>query len=76
MAGEWKSIFSSVTVWGAVLAGLSPWFAKLGLAVDPSMAPEMVGITQAAMAAIGGALAIYGRMRADKRVSLTGAAPK
>lgn len=66
-----KSVFGSVTFWGAIITAFSLLFpsvySKLGLTgMDASViAAHIVGI-------IGTAITIYGRFRATIKVTLTG----
>lgn len=64
-----KSPFKSRTVWGAAIAGLSPALplaiALLGWDRYVS-AEEITVVAQNLMAVGGGALAIYGRVKARK----------
>jgi hypothetical protein len=64
-----KSLFKSKTVWGALIAGASPALpmavAVLGWDRFVS-AEEITSLAQNAMALGGGALAIYGRVKARK----------
>jgi uncharacterized membrane protein len=68
-----KSIFASRTFWGAVItviAGLL--LPHLGVKLDSDNA---LAIADQCAIAAGAALAIYGRVKATKRVTLTGNAP-
>lgn len=66
-----KSPFKSKTIWGALIAGASPALpmavALLGWDRYVS-AEEITALAQNLMAVGGGALAIYGRVKARKLV--------
>lgn len=65
---ETKGILSSSTVWGGVVAAL-PLILQIaqifgiGIGIDPAQAATT------AVSAIGGVLAIYGRIKASKSIS-------
>jgi 2-methylisocitrate lyase-like PEP mutase family enzyme len=61
-----KSIFASKGVWGgaiAVLAGMAGFF---GFAVTSSDTSEITSHIDSILAAVGGLLAVYGRITANK----------
>lgn len=68
----YKSIFTSVTFWGTAISFFAVMFpsvwAKLGITDQAALATHIV-------ATIGAIVAIYGRFRATKLVTLTGAPP-
>ena len=69
---ETKSLFASKTVWGALLAGASsllPVVLKLAGADKYVSAEEVTALAQQAMVLGGSALAIYGRVKATKRLA-------
>lgn len=66
-----KSLFKSRTVWGALIAGAAPALpvAIKILGWDKYVsAEEITQLAQNAMAVGGGALAIYGRVKATKAI--------
>lgn len=63
-----KSLFASKTFWGAVVAAVAPiLIPHLHLSTDAvnSIATQLVTLS-------GAALAIYGRVKAEKSVTITG----
>jgi hypothetical protein len=69
---EAKPIYLSVTFWGTVITTVSllfpDFYAKLGITDQSVLVAHIVGL-------IGAFIAIYGRLRARKIVTLTGAPP-
>lgn len=63
-----KSIFGSKTFWGAVLTLVSALGQPFGLAFDGN---ELAGTVDAIVALIGFVLTVYGRMKAEKTVTLS-----
>lgn len=71
-----KSIFASKTFWGAVISLLSQVAPHLlvSIGLTPDAATEYLAhIAQEVLIVIGFALTIYGRYKANRSVSLTGA---
>jgi uncharacterized membrane protein YwaF len=68
----YKSIFTSVTFWGTAISFFALMFpnvwVKFGVTNQADLAAHIVG-------AIGAIVAIYGRFRATKLVTLTGKPP-
>ena len=64
-----KSIFSSLTFWGAVLTVLGQFEPKVFTAIgaDPNVVAQYI------TTAVGFAITVYGRWRASTAVTLTGA---
>jgi hypothetical protein len=65
---ETKGALSSTAVWGGIVAlvsSLAGIASGLGVDVDPQSTAE---VTTQALGAIGGLVAIWGRIRASKRV--------
>ena len=58
---ESKPWYASTAVWGGVLAALSPLIALAGYRIDAGQAADLLA---AVGSLIGGALAVYGRVRA------------
>lgn len=63
-----KSLLASRTVWGALLAILASGLGLLGYTVTPADQVEAVAIGTSLVSAIGGAIALYGRIKATKRI--------
>jgi uncharacterized membrane protein YwaF len=72
MMNGYKSIFTTVTFWGTAISFFALMFpnvwVKFGITDQSALAAHIVG-------AIGAIVAIYGRFRATKLVTLTGAPP-
>ena len=58
---ETKPWYASTAVWGGVLAALSPLIALAGYQIDAGQAADLLA---ALGSLVGGALAVYGRVRA------------
>ena len=58
---ESKPWYASTAVWGGVLAALSPLIALAGYQIDAGQAADLLA---ALGSLVGGALAVYGRVRA------------
>jgi hypothetical protein len=67
-----KSIFLSRTFWGVVLAVLMPLLRKFGLEFDDRATQDLV---EAITVAVGGLLAIYGRVKASRKATVSIPAP-
>lgn len=69
--GPSKNILLSKTFWGVVIAVAAPVLSRYGFEIEPgteeSLAQEIVSVGGAA---IGGILAIYGRLTAKKGVTI------
>lgn len=63
-----KSWLASKTVWGGVIAVLAAVAGLFGLPIDTGMQEEAVAILTAIAGGVGGLLAIWGRLKANKRV--------
>ena len=64
-----KDWYASTTVWGGLIAAFSPFFAPLLTHAGITMTPELQASIAAALAAIGGVVAIIGRMRATTQIA-------
>ena len=64
-----KSLFASKTIWGAVIALLAGALSLLGYQLAPADQSELVNLVSGLAAAVGGGIAIYGRVVASKRIS-------
>jgi fumarate reductase subunit D len=75
----YKSIFTSVTFWGTVLAAFSTLFptiyAKLGITDQAAVASQIVAVVSHIISGISYVIIVYGRFRATKHVTLTGNPP-
>lgn len=65
---EQKSIFRSKTFWGGITAILAPLLGMVGYSVTPADMAEIVTLVTAILSAGGGILAIFGRIKATKRI--------
>lgn len=63
-----KSFLASKTIWGAVIAVLPAVAGLFGYTVTGGDATDAAGHANAIVTAIGGLLAIYGRVTATKRI--------
>jgi hypothetical protein len=66
--GEAKSIFTSKTFWGTIVAMVAVMFPRMWSKLGVSQ----VDVVDKIMGGIGGALAIYGRLSASQPATLTG----
>lgn len=71
--GDTKSIFMSKGVWGAVAALIAAILA-VALHLDPKQQADATGVILQGISAIGAALALYGRLTATHKLTLSGAA--
>lgn len=65
---ESKSVFKSKAVWGAIVATVAAIAGAFGINVDTAEQAELVNICVAVAVAVGGAVSVYGRIKADKPV--------
>lgn len=63
-----KSLLSSKTFWGAVLAGLGAVAGLLGFTFGPDEQAAVIEIGTTLVTAVGSALAVYGRVKATKAI--------
>lgn len=63
-----KSIFASKGVWGGVIAVLAGGAGLLGFTVTASDTSSIVSHIDSIVAAVGGLLAIWGRISATKKI--------
>ena len=66
--GNTKQWYESKTVWGALIAILASLLQASGVDFDPAGPDQLAGNLVALSGAIGGLIALYGRMSADKRL--------
>lgn len=69
MTSETKSILLSKTFWGAILAGVSALFGVFGVEISGAEQAILVDSVATVGAVLGTVTAIYGRLRAEKRIS-------
>jgi len=62
---ESKSIFQSVTFWGAVVTFASPLLVKYGINITDQQASA---VAQTAVGLVGAAITVWGRVRATKAI--------
>jgi len=65
---ESKKWWESKTVWGGIIAVLSAIAGAFGYTVSPDMQAELATNITAIGGAVGGVLAVYGRVKATKSV--------
>jgi hypothetical protein len=63
-----KQWYYSKTVWGAIVAILASLLQASGSAIDATGQDQLADNLLALSGAIGGLIAIYGRLSADKRL--------
>jgi len=63
-----KSYLASKTVWGGVIAVLSAIAGVLGHGIAPADQTAIVDALASIGGAIGGILAVYGRIKAEKKI--------
>lgn len=65
MPKEW---YKSKTVWGGLIAVGAAAAGAFGIAIDEGTQDQIAELAVVAATAIGGLLAIYGRIRADREI--------
>ena len=63
---ERKHFLASKGVWGGIIAVLPPALSIVGVDLSPEEAQGIAGHVDAIISAVGGLLAIYGRVTASK----------
>lgn len=63
-----KSIFASKTVWGGGAALIAGALGIFGYSVSPADQATIVRLALDVVAALGGAGAVFGRIKASKRI--------
>jgi uncharacterized membrane protein HdeD (DUF308 family) len=63
---DYKSLLASKTVWGGILALLAGVAGIFGYTVSPVDQAQAIDSVSGIVAAFGGILAIYGRIKATK----------
>ena len=69
---EFKTLLSSKTFWGALVAILASVLSLFGYQVGLSEQSELISIGTSVAGAVGGLFAIYGRIVASKRIGSGG----
>jgi uncharacterized membrane-anchored protein len=65
---ETKTILQSRAFWGGLVAVLSGVAGMIGYTVDADTQEGVVGLIMAIVGGVGGLLAIYGRVKATKKI--------
>ena len=65
---DFKSIFASKTFWGGAMAALAGILGLFGYSLLPEDQALLVDGGAAIAASIGGVIAIWGRVKASKRI--------
>lgn len=65
---DMKQWYVSKTVWGGLIAILASLMQAAGIELDPTTQGDMADSIVALAGAIGGLVAIYGRLTAEKRL--------
>ena len=68
MITEYRSAFASKGVWGGLVALAAGLLAMSGYTISPADQVQLVNLVAGIISAIGGILAIIGRIRATKRI--------
>jgi hypothetical protein len=66
---ETKQWYQSKTVWGALIAIIASLLPAMGMELDGSVQGQLADNLVSLAGAIGGLVAIYGRLTAEKRLS-------
>jgi hypothetical protein len=69
---EFKTLLSSKTFWGALVAVLASALSLFGYQLGASEQSELIAIGTSVAGAAGGLFAIYGRIVASKRIGSGG----
>lgn len=65
---ESKPWWASKTVWGGLIAVLASLAAAFGFDIGPADQEAIVASVVSIAGAVGGLLAVYGRVKADRKV--------
>lgn len=65
---ETKSVFASKAVWGGIIAVVASLLGIWGYSVSAADQASIVELVTSIAAAIGGAIAIWGRVVASKKI--------
>lgn len=63
-----KAWYASKAVWGGIIAVLAAIAGAFGYVISPELQTELAAQIVAGATAVGGVLAIYGRVKADKAI--------
>ena len=63
-----KAWWQSKAVWGALITLVAVIAQLFGVQIDPELQQQAVNQVTAIAAGIGGLLALYGRIKADKKI--------
>jgi len=64
-----KKWWQSKTIWGAIITLIAVIAQLFGVKIDPALQQQLVTQITTIAAGVGGLLALYGRIKADKRIS-------
>ena len=65
---ETKNILQSKAFWGGLVAVLSGVAGMIGYVIDLDTQEAITGLIMAIVGSVGGLLAIYGRVKATKKI--------
>lgn len=65
---DYKSAFASRAVWGGIIAILASALGLWGYSISPDDQARIIDIVVSLGGAVGGAMAIYGRIKATKKI--------
>lgn len=65
---DFKGMFASKTVWGGIVALLAGVLGLLGYTVNAADQATLIEMATAVAASVGGVIAIYGRVKASKKI--------
>jgi hypothetical protein len=65
---DMKQWYVSKTVWGGLIAILASLMQAAGIVLDPAIQGDLADNAVALAGAVGGLIAIYGRLTAEKRL--------
>ena len=63
-----KNLLASKTIWGALLAVAAGVLSMAGYTISADDQATLTGLVSGAGATIGGLLALYGRIKASKKI--------
>lgn len=65
---DFKNIFASRTVWGAIIAIIAGIVGIFGYSIGAEDQANLVEIGFSAASTVGGVIAIFGRVKASKKI--------
>lgn len=65
---DYKSLFTSKTVWGGIIAVAAGLAGVFGYSVSPADQVQAIDALSGVAAAVGGIVAIFGRVKATKKI--------